>query len=444
MIYVNVVLAVTVLIAVLVMLFKSRKMGGDVAGLSVRLEERDAKIIDLKTALAAKECELRDVNRELSDALGEVKALKNSLEAKNDELLKSKEEISRKLLELEEKLNDKFQVMASKILDEKTAKMNEEGSRSIRSILEPFGITLQEFKDSVNKYNTESIRSRGALAEQLDKLGRANDRLNTEANNLTNALKSNSQKQGRWGEVTLEMLLETAGLERGIVFETQTELKNEAGENLRTELGSKMRPDVIINLPDDRRVIIDAKCSLTAHMQATNVEIDEKLRESYLADHVKSVKSHIDELSKKAYDNAPGTLDYVFMFIPSEAAYAAALQADPGLWEYANSKRIALVCPMTLLAVLRVVNFMWTQQKQIESVEKVFERGRLLYEKAASFVDSFLSMHSSIKSACDAADKTYKLLASGKGNLISQAESLLKVGVSPKKKISSKVLTEND
>jgi DNA recombination protein RmuC len=164
MIYVNVVLAVTVLIAVLAVLFKSRKMGGDVAGLSVRLEERDAKIIDLKTALAAKECELRDVNRELSDALGEVKALKNSLEAKNDELLKSKEEISRKLLELEEKLNDKFQVMASKILDEKTAKMNEEGSRSIRSILEPFGITLQEFKDSVNKYNTESIRSRGALA----------------------------------------------------------------------------------------------------------------------------------------------------------------------------------------------------------------------------------------------------------------------------------------
>lgn len=331
------------------------------------------------------------------------------------------------LAEARETLAREFQAIAQALFEEKSERFVALNQERLTVLLQPLRERLDGFRQRIEEvYLTES-KDRAAIAEQVRQLIQMNQMLSEEARQLSRALKGTQQAQGAWGEVVLERLLELAGLEEGREFETQVRHQTEAG---------RQRPDVVVYLPSNRVLVIDAKVSLTAYTEAVAAETDEA-REQHLKAHVQSLRRHIEGLAKRDYPGLyPGrTLDFVVLFVAVEPAFLAALAHEPNLFAEAWHKRVLLTSPSTLLFVLRTVEHLWRQEAQSRNAQEIAKKGAELYDKFVHFLEAMGEVKQRLAQAQQAFETAEKRLVAGRGNLIQQAEQLKALGVQPKKVI---------
>lgn len=324
------------------------------------------------------------------------------------------------LTDLHTQLYNKFEVMANQILDTKTEKFTKVNEEKMKALLEPLGKDIEAFQKKVE----EESKERFSLANEVKKLVLKNDEMSEVAITLTKALKGESKTQGNWGEMILESILEKSGLRKGEQYFMEHQLHDQDGQAMRSASeGKKMRPDAVIKYPDDRNVIVDSKVSLSAFSRSLEAE-NEEAYQSAIKQHVASLKGHIDALSAKGYDDFEKSLDFVLMFLPSEPAYIAAMQADPELWNYAYEKRILLQSPTNLITSLKLIAELWKREAHNQNAQAIAERGAKLYDKFVGFVENLQDVGVHLDKAKEKYDEGFKQLSTGRGNLVSQAGQL--------------------
>ena len=356
--------------------------------------------------------------------------------ARQMEMLTAKYEQQNEALRQEMMLQ--FNVLASDVLKRNSESLKEANSEQIDALLRPLKENIESFKKTISEGYVKETSSRKLLEVQIERLVKLNETIGEEARNLTSALKGNSKVQGDWGEMILETLLENAGLERGINFETQL-TRDSGGNVLKNDEGKLLRPDVLIKLPDNHSIIVDSKVSLTAFVDYCNAE-DENVRIVAGKKHLQSVYAHIDELYAKMYqNNLKGAADYVMMFIPNESAYIAAVQLDINLWKYAYERGVIIVSPTHLFSVMSIVSQLWRQDKQNRNAMLIAERGGKLYDKLVLFMESFEKVGKSIDDAMTSYNKSFNQLRTGKGNVLRQAEDMKALGAKASKSLPERL-----
>jgi len=341
-----------------------------------------------------------------------------------------KEEVGK----LQEKFTKEFENLANKILEEKSNKFTEQNKENLKSILSPLQDKIQLFEKKVEDTHKESIDYHAALRQQILGLREMNLQMSKETINLTKALKGDSKMQGNWGELILERVLEKSGLEKGREYEVQ--------QSHTTEDGSRVFPDVVINLPDGKKMIVDSKVSLTAYEKFINEDDDEVAKNRYLKEHVSSIKLHVEQLGNKNYQDLYQieSPDFVLLFIPMEPAFAIALNEDQTLYNKAFEKNIVIVTPSTLLATLRTIDSMWTNQKQQENAFEIARQAGALYDKFEGFVADLIKIGKKIDESKVEYQGAMNKLVDGKGNLITSVEKLKKMGAKAKKALPENIL----
>ncbi len=350
-----------------------------------------------------------------------------------DNLLERNKEQKQEVNELQEKFSKEFENLANKILEEKTQKFTEQNKENLKNILSPLQDKILHFEKKVEDTHKESIDYHAALRQQILGLREMNAQMSKETINLTKALKGDSKMQGNWGELVLERVLEKSGLEKGREYEVQQSFTNEEG--------TRILPDVIINLPDGKKMIVDSKVSLTAYEKYVNEE-DDAQQNIYLKEHVNSVKRHVEQLSDKRYQDIyqMESPDFVLLFIPIEPAFALALQEDLNLYNKAFEKNIVIVTPSTLLATLRTIDSMWTNQKQQENAIEIARQAGALYDKFEGFVSDLIKIGKKMDEAKVEYSSAMNKLTEGKGNLVTSVEKLKKMGAKAKKALPEAIL----
>ena len=332
---------------------------------------------------------------------------------------------------LQEKFSKEFENLANKILEEKSSKFTEQNKENIKNILTPLQEKIKDFEQKVEFSQKENISIHSALKQQLIDLQNQNIRITKEAENLTKALKGDSKIQGNWGELVLEKVLEKSNLEKGREYTIQ--------ESFTREDGTRAIPDVVIHLPDGKKMIIDSKVSLTDYERFINAE--EETKALYLKQHVASIKRHIDQLSSKKYEDLYiDSPDFVLMFIPIEPAFAIALQNDDSLYTKAFAQNIVIVTPTTLLATLRTIDSMWTNQKQQENAYEISRQAGALYDKFEGFVTDLIKIGKKMDEAKSEYGNAMNKLVDGKGNIVRSIEKLKIMGVKSKKSLPEALL----
>lgn len=374
--------------------------------------------------------------KQIIESLNRQIDLLNQQHARQIEMLTAKYEQQNEALRQEMMLQ--FNVLASDVLKRNSESLKEANSEQIDALLRPLKENIESFKKTISEGYVKETSSRKLLEVQIERLVKLNETIGEEARNLTSALKGNSKVQGDWGEMILETLLENAGLERGINFETQL-TRDSGGNVLKNDEGKLLRPDVLIKLPDNHSIIVDSKVSLTAFVDYCNAE-DENVRIVAGKKHLQSVYAHIDELHAKMYqNNLKGAADYVMMFIPNESAYIAAVQLDINLWKYAYERGVIIVSPTHLFSVMSIVSQLWRQDKQNRNAMLIAERGGKLYDKLVLFMDSFEKVGKSIDDAMTSYNKSFNQLRTGKGNVLRQAEDMKALGAKASKSLPEKL-----
>ncbi|BBL87449.1 DNA recombination protein RmuC [Vibrio rotiferianus] len=370
------------------------------------------------------------------DELGQMREHKSRLEtqlgeqqARHEQINQANAEKLQILEQAEVRLKQQFEHLANQLFEEKTAKVDMQNRQSLEGLLSPLKEQLEGFKKQVNDSFSQEAKERHTLVHELKNLQRLNEHMTREAVNLTQALKGDNKQQGNWGEVVLARVLAESGLREGHEYQTQVSLQNEAGK--------RYQPDVIVHLPQNKQVVVDSKMALVAYERYFNAENDVR-RDQALSDHLAALRAHIKGLSLKDYHQLKGiqSLDYVLMFIPVEPAFQVAIQADPSLVKDAMEQNIILVSPTTLLVALRTIDNLWRNERQNENAQLIAERAAKLYDKLRLFVDDM----EGLGGALDKANQTYQgamnKLATGRGNVIRQAESFKQLGVEVKRPIS--------
>ncbi len=337
--------------------------------------------------------------------------------------------------EAKTKLSNEFKVLANQIFDAKQGQMTESGKIALDSIIKPMQKDMSEFRARIEQVHKDDTEARISLAHHLKDLKTLNQQMSQDALNLTLALKGDSKAQGNWGEMILEKLLESSGLREGYEFEREKSFANDEGK--------RQRPDVIINMPGDKQVIIDAKVSLTDYERAISSQ-DDIVKQQFIRAHVKSMQQHIQTLASKRYDHLEGvhSPDYVLMFMPIEGAYLMAIEADSSIFESAFDKRIAVVTPSTLYATLKLIEQLWRYERQSENVAKLTKQAGNLHDKFVVFIKSFEDIEIHLSRAKKSYDSALGQLRDGRGNLVNQVKTLADLSGKAKKEIPAHLLGE--
>jgi len=420
--------------------------------LIVKFEREKAKLIEKNNLIEKENISLNEKLNNFKNIINEKEEIINSqnkkIEKLNQELIEDKqtiEQLSTKLkineknmqekLEFlekaDERLKESFKNLASSILENSAKKFNETSQKELNLILNPLQKELSEFKKKIELTYEKELENFAGLKNELKHLKELNDKLSKDAQNLTKALKGDKKAQGIWGEVILERVLELSGLREGYEYKKEVLLKD--------EFEHSFRPDIIVYLPNNREVIIDAKTSLNAYDSFINAQNEEE-KSYFLKEHIQNIKNHINKLSEKKYENLKGvnSLDFIFMFIPIENALMVALEKDNTLFEYAFKKKIILVSPTTLLVSLRAIESSWRYEKQAKNIAEVIKMAESLYDKVRGFVDDFVKIEKALKDLQKNYDNAKNKLVDGRGNIIRQLQNLKeKAGIKPKKEINS-------
>ena len=341
-------------------------------------------------------------------------------------------EQKKEILQLQDTFTKEFENLANKILDEKSTKFTEQNQKNIRNILMPLQEKIQLFEKKVDETRKENYGIHQALREQLMNLQNQNLKITREAENLTRALKGDSKMQGNWGELVLERVLEKSGLEKDREYTVQ--------QSFQREDGSRVLPDVIINLPNGNKMVVDSKVSLTHYERFVNA--DEEEQKEFLKDHINSLKRHVEQLSAKKYEDLyeMESPDFVLMFVPIETAFTIAINAEPDLYNKAFERNIVIVTPSTLLATLRTIDTMWSNEKQRRNAIEIARQAGALYDKFEGLVTDLTQVGKKMDEAKKEYGGAMNKLVEGKGNIIGRIEKLKKMGAKAKKSLPDAIL----
>ncbi|MFK7670790.1 DNA recombination protein RmuC [Pseudomonas lundensis] len=425
-------------------------------GLNAQLDASRDEISDLGQANAAKQAELAALSREVEllqverdnarDAAHawsleraqketELRRLDAQSAAQAAELREQQESHQQRLNDLQgsrDELRAQFAELAGKIFDEREQRFAQTSNERLGQLLDPLKERIQSFEKRVEETYQQEARERFSLGKELERLQQLNLRLSDEATNLTRALKG-QKTQGNWGELILERVLEHAGLEKGREYHTQVSLKGPDGE--------RFQPDVLIMLPGDKQVVVDSKVSLTAYQQFVAAD-DQVIGQAALKQHVLSLRNHVKGLAGKDYKRLEGlhSLDFVLLFVPIEAAFSAALQAEPNLFQEAFDRNIVIVSPTTLLATLRVIDSLWKQERQSQNAREIAERAGWLYDKFVLFIQDLDEVGNRLQQLDKAYAAARNKLTEGRGNLVSRSEQLKLLGARASKSLPPDLL----
>ena len=336
-----------------------------------------------------------------------------------------------------------FKNVANEILDQKSKSLEETSTKNIKTLLDPLNKDLKDFKEKVDKVYSDEARERHSLEGQVKRLVDSSAQVSQQAENLTNALKGNVKQQGNWGEMILSSILENSGLTENREYFLQEFIKDKSGEIIKDENGNGLQPDVTIHYPDERKVIVDSKVSLVAWERYVS-ETDTNAQKQALEAHIKSLKAHIDGLSKKNYPKYAKALDHVILFVPIEPAFLEAVKQDTGLWKYAYDKKVLIVGPTNLLLVLKIVADIWQIEKQSKNAIEIAEKAGELYDKLLGFVESMEDVGAGLKKANQNYEKAMCQLSTGKGNAIKKAEELKGLGADTKKQFPERLIDNTE
>lgn len=396
----------------------------------------EEKINGLLQQIEQLKLQLNQTTLERESIRNEKEALAIQLSKKEtdfENLWERNKEQKEEVEQLQQKFTKEFENLANKILEEKTNKFTEQNKENLKNILSPLQDKIQLFEKKVEDSQKETHGYHSALKEQLQHLKDQNLKISKEAENLTKALKGDSKMQGNWGELILERVLEKSGLEKDREYFVQ--------QSFNTEEGNRVQPDVIINLPDGKKMIVDSKVSLTAYERYVNEE-NEELKPQFLKEHLNSLRRHVEQLSEKNYFDLyqMESPDFVLLFVPIETAFALALNEDNSLYNKAFEKNIVIVTPSTLLATLRTIDSMWTNQKQQENAVEIARQAGALYDKFEGFVSDLIKIGKKMDEAKVEYQGAMNKLVDGSGNLITRVENLKKMGAKAKKSLPDNIV----
>lgn len=404
----------------------SNSLGNEIHVLQNKLTSLSADKEDTRVQLEKEREQRIHLSNELTQSQTEYKNLQ-------ERLREQKAEVE----ELNKKFSLEFKNLAQEIFEEKSKKFTEQNKNNLTDLLNPLKEKISEFQKKVEDTNKQGIERNSSLSQQIKHLSDLNKQITKEAENLTKALKGDSKAQGNWGEVILERILEKSGLQKGREYETQVSVTNDEGK--------RFQPDVIVHLPDDKKIIIDAKVSLTAYERFSSQE-DNDLKISELKTHIQSVKTHVKSLSEKNYQSLYDIegLDFVLLFIPIEPAFTLAVQNDSELFNDAYARNIVIVSPTTLIATLRTISSIWKQENQNKNALEIARQGGALYDKFQGFTEDLLSIGKHINNTQSTYQDAMKKLAEGNGNLVRKTEQLKKLGVKTTKNLDPILLERSE
>jgi DNA recombination protein RmuC len=386
-----------------------------------RLKELSATLMEQTETNRAQQVEINNTKQKLAEYTANNTALLDKLTTQKDDILS-----------MQKTAHLQFEKLAQQIFEEKSGKFTETNKHNIEALLKPLNENINTFKQKVEETYDKESKQRFSLEEKVKDLIENTQKISQEANNLASALKGQAKKQGDWGETILERILELSGLEKNREYFLQ--------ENLKDEYGQNQRPDIIVRLPDDRNIIIDSKVSLNAYLRYSEADSKEQ-QDIFIASHLSAINQHIDQLSAKKYEELTSSLDFVIMFIPIEPAYILAVQADPDLWAYAYTRRILMISPTNLIAVLKIVADLWKREMQSKNAVEIAREGANLYDKFVGFVSTIEDIGRHLSRSQDAYLQAVSQLKDGRGNLISRVQKLRKLGVKSTKQLPTSMLT---
>ena len=429
---------------------KQQAMQVELGELKAQLHAEQQAMVEKTRLLEAAKQHVLDEVSELKQVVAEKDAAYQSLQSEHQQVevrlsalntqLKAEQEAAvEKLAMLEEakgKMMLQFKELADQVLEEKGKAMDEGNQKNLDAVLRPMREQLGVFRQRVDEIHQQDSNERAALREHLNQLQQLNHKMSEEANNLTHALKGDSKVQGCWGEMILEKILESSGLREGHEFKRES--------SFVTEEGQRFRPDVVIHMPGDKHIIIDAKVSLKDYERLISSH-DKAEKDAAMKAHLRSLKSHIQGLSGKNYAHLPGvhSPDYVLMFMPIEGAYLMAIEADSSIFEEAFEKHIAVVTPSTLYATLKLIEQLWRYERQSENVAALIDRAAKLHDKMAGFIKTFEEIGQRLGQAQTAYDSSIKCMSSGTGNVVRQIHQLGELAGKTKKKLPEHLLAES-
>ena len=410
---------------------KTQDISNELLAANINLQNMESSLSAQSEALSA-QTEALNAERRAREA-EQMARLKAETELAAEQRLMAEKIRSQE--EVEQTMREQFKALAGDVLGEQSRRFKKENRESMDLILKPFKDNIVEFRTRVESIFTHQNEQSGVLKNELQRLMELNVQITTETTNLTNALRGNSKVQGDWGEVILETILDSSNLIRGVHYQTQQNVKDEAGNNLR--------PDVVLYLPNNKQIIIDSKVSLTAYVNYVSAQTEAERRVA-MAAHLASVRQHVKELSAKKYQQLMQSPDFVVMFVPNEPAFLDALKEDHTIWSDAYDKKVVVSSPTNLFALLKLVDDLWRRDDQNKNQENIIKFGVTLYEQLVAFTSALEGVGASLDQARTKYDEAFKRLSTGNNNIIRVGEKLRKLGLPTTKRQSARLVEECD